>query len=196
MKKSGFQQFMERGALICLALTAVFLGGWLMFGGAFVALTITFGTILYHFAVRLAVGAAVDSLTENGVDYRSRWFRQSPAEKALFRLLKVHSWKLKLPTYTPEKFSLTKNSPEQVLCNMCAAEIIHEVNIPASIIPVILSVAVPFLRSTLLVFVLTSAAAALFDLMFVVIQRYNRPRMLRLIQRKSRADVNNIPAQG
>lgn len=79
---------------------------------------------------------------------------------------------------------------------MCAAEIIHEVNIPASIIPVILSISVPFLRSTLLVFVLTSAAAALFDLMFVVIQRYNRPRMLRLIQRKSRADVNNIPAQG
>lgn len=187
-RKSGFQRFMERGALVCLALTAVFLCGWLLFGGAFVALTITFGTILYHFAVRIAVGAAVDRLTDNGVDYRCRWFRQSAAEKKLFRLLKVHRWKLKLPTYTPEKFSLKQNTPEQVVCNMCAAEVIHEVNIAASVVPVALSIAVPFLRDTLLVFVLSSAAAALFDLLFVVIQRYNRPRMMRLIQRRESAN--------
>lgn len=194
MKKSGFQRFMEQGAAGCAALTAVFGCCWLVFGGAFVALTITFATILYHFAVRLAVGAAVDRLTANGVNYRLSWFRQSRAEQKLFRLLRVRSWKLKLPTYTPEKFSLRDNTPEQVVGNMCAAEIIHEINIIASLVPVALSIAVPFLRSTLPVFILTSAGAGLFDLLFVIIQRFNRPRMMKLIQRRN--TVHKITAQG
>ena len=194
VKKSGFQHFMESGALICLVLTAAFLCGWLLCGGAFVALTITFATIGYHFAVRILVGAAVDKLTAGGVNNQRWWFRQSESERRLFRLLKVHRWKLKLPTYTPEKFSLKLNTPEQVVCNMCAAEIIHEVNILASLVPVLLSLAVPFLRDTLPVFVLTSAAAALFDLLFVVIQRYNRPRMMKLIRRKE--NENKTAIQG
>ena len=194
MKKSGFQRFMEQGAAGCAALTAVFGCCWLAFGGAFVALTITFATILYHFAVRLAVGAAVDRLTANGVNYRRSWFRQSRAEQKLFRLLRVRSWKLKLPAYTPEKFSLRDNTPEQVVGNMCAAEIIHEINIIASLVPVALSIAVPFLRSTLPVFILTSAGAGLFDLLFVIIQRFNRPRMMKLIQRRN--TVHKITAQG
>ncbi|MCI6959783.1 MAG: hypothetical protein MR743_08075 [Oscillospiraceae bacterium] len=33
-------------------------------------------------------------------------------------------------------------------------------------------------------FLLTSLAAALLDLMFVSLQRYNRPRLLRLMQRR------------
>lgn len=185
---------MERGAAACAALTAVFGCCWLAFGGAFVALTITFATILYHFAVRLAVGAAVDRLTANGVNYRLSWFGQSRAEQKLFRLLRVRSWKLKLPTYTPEKFSLRDNTPEQVVGNMCAAEIIHEINIIASLVPVALSIAVPFLRSTLPVFILTSAGAGLFDLLFVIIQRFYRPRMMKLIQRRN--TVHKTTAQG
>lgn len=192
MMKSGFQRFMERGALVCLGLTVVFLGCWLLFGGAFVALTITFATILYHFAVRIAVGAAVDRITADGVDYRSRWFRQSSAEQSIYRLLNVRRWKLKLPTYTPEKFSLKDNSPEQVVCNICAAEIIHEINILASAVPVVLSIVVPFLRDTLLVFVLTSSAAALFDLLFVIIQRFNRPRMMKLIRHRENANKSAV----
>lgn len=106
----------------------------------------------------------------------------------------MRSWKLKLPTYTPEKFSLRENTPEQVVCNMCAAELIHEINILASLVPVALSVAVPFLRSTLPVFIITSAGAGLFDLLFVIIQRFNRPRMMKLIQRRN--TVNKSTAQG
>ena len=182
MKKSGFQQFMEKGALFSLAASAVCLCCRLIFGGSvWVALTITFTTVLYHFAVRIAVGAVVDHITASGVIYNRAWFRQSRAESFVYRLLRVHRWKLKIPTYTPEKFSLKQNTPEQVVCNMCAAELIHEVNFLVSFLPVVLSIVIPFLNSTLIVFVLTSSAAALFDLVFVVIQRYNRPRMMKLI---------------
>lgn len=67
---------------------------------------------------------------------------------------------------------------------MCGAEIVHEVNVVVSFVPVVLSVIVPVLRSTVLVFVLTSVAVAIFDMLFVIIQRYNRPRMLKLMRRR------------
>lgn len=185
MKKSGFQHFMERGTLALLALSVIFLVCWLVWGqGVFLTLLITAMTFFYHFAVRLAVGAAVDGIVSRGVNYNAAWFRQGRAEAGLYRLLKVHSWKVKLPTYVPGSFSLKENTPEQVVCNMCGAEIVHEVNVAVSFVPVIVSAAIPFLRDTLLVFVLTSVAAAVFDLLFVIIQRYNRPRMLKLMRRK------------
>ncbi len=183
--KSGFQHFMEKGTLASLALSVIFLVCWLVWGqGIFLTLLITFATFFYHFAVRLAVGAAVDAVTARGVDYNAAWFRQGRAEAKLYKLLKVHSWKVKLPTYVPGSFSLKENTPEQVVCNMCGAEIVHEVNVVVSFVPVVLSVIVPVLRSTVLVFVLTSVAAAVFDMLFVIIQRYNRPRMLKLMRRR------------
>lgn len=183
--KSGFQHFMEKGTLAFLALSVIFLVCWLVCGqGVFLTLLITFATIFYHFAVRLGVGAVVDAVTARGVDYNAAWFRQGRAEAKLYQLLKVHSWKVKLPTYVPGSFSLKENTPEKVVCNMCGAEIVHEVNVVVSFVPVVLSVIVPVLRSTVLVFVLTSVAAAVFDMLFVIIQRYNRPRMLKLMRRR------------
>ena len=67
---------------------------------------------------------------------------------------------------------------------MCCAEIVHEVNVAVSFVPVVLSVVIPALQSTVLVFVLTSVAVAIFDMLFVIIQRYNRPRMLKLMRRR------------
>lgn len=190
MKRSGFQRIMETGTLALLVLSVASLVCWLVWGqGIFLTLLITFATFFYHLAVRLVVGAVVKNLTAGGVDYDSAWFRQGRAESRLYKLLKVHSWKVKLPTYIPGSFSLTENSPEQVVCNMCCAEIVHEVNAAVSFVPVVLSVILPFLHSTILVFVLTSVGAAVFDMLFVIIQRYNRPRMLKLMRRRQNKTV-------
>ncbi len=187
MKKSVFKQVMENSTLLFLALTVISLVCWLSFGnGVFLTLFITFATFLYHLAVRLVVGGILNRLTESGVDYKSAWFRQSRFEAGLYRRLKVHKWKLRLPTYVPEKFSLKENTPEQVAANMCCAELVHEVNVVVSFVPIPLSIIIPALRDTIVVFVLTSVAAALFDLLFVIIQRYNRPRLLRMAERRNR----------
>lgn len=189
MKKSAFQQFMEKGAVLTLVLSIAFLCCLLIFGGEpWISLLITFVTIFFHFSVRLTVGAIVDKAAEKGIDHNARWFKQNGFEVKMYHFMKVKRWKLKLPTYAPDNFSLEKNSAEQVVVNMCGAELVHEINIVASFVPVVLSIAVPFLRDTLIVFVITSIVAALFDLLFVMIQRYNRPRMVRLIQRRD----NNI----
>lgn len=188
MKKSAFRKLMEGGTILFLVLTAASLVCWLSLGyGFFLTLLITFATFLYHLAIRLAVGAILETLTAGGVNYKSAWFRQSRLEERLYRRLKVHKWKLRLPTYVPEKFSLKENTPEQIASNMCCAELVHEVNVAVSFVPVILSIIMPVLRDTILVFVLTSAAAALFDALFVIIQRYNRPRLLRMAAHKNRA---------
>lgn len=188
MKKSVFKQVMENGTLLFLALSALSLTGWLILGyGVLLTLFITFATFLYHLAIRLAIGGILNRLTAGGVNYKAAWFRQSRLEERLYRRLKVHKWKLRLPTYVPEKFSLKENTLEQIASNMCCAELVHEVNVAVSFVPVILSIIMPVLRDTILVFVLTSAAAALFDALFVIIQRYNRPRLLRMAAHKNRA---------
>lgn len=195
MKKSAFSQIMEKGTLIFLALSVLSFITWqALENGVFLTLFITFATFLYHLAVRLAVGEIVERATAGGVNYNRAWFRQSQFEAALYRKLKVHKWKLNLPTYIPEKFSLKDNTPGQVASNTCCAEIVHEINAAVSFVPVVLSVILPVLRDTIVVFVLTSVAAALFDMLFVVIQRYNRPRLLRMAER--RKNLNNHNTDG
>lgn len=63
---------------------------------------------------------------------------------------------------------------------MCQAELVHEVNVILSFLPVVFS----YWFGALAVFIVTSLLAALFDMIFVIMQRYNRPRILRLIQKK------------
>ena len=63
---------------------------------------------------------------------------------------------------------------------MCQAEIVHEVIIIFSFLPVLAS----YWFGSFAVFMITSIGAAAFDLMFVMIQRYNRPRIVKLAERE------------
>jgi len=139
---------------------------------------ITFGTTFYHFAMRLLVGA----LVPNRFDYEKRWFRVSTLETALYRRLGLKRWKGQLPTYNPRLFSLEENTPEQIVCNMCQAEIVHEVIIALSFVPLLFS----SVWDSFWVFLITSVLAAGFDLLFVMLQRFNRPRMIKFMHLQAR----------
>lgn len=90
------------------------------------SLTITFATMFYHFAMRLTVGTIVDHFTKDGINTQSRWFCETKLEKKLYKLLRVKKWKLFVPTWQPQKFSLEHNDMKKIIENMCAAEMIHE----------------------------------------------------------------------
>ena len=62
---------------------------------------------------------------------------------------------------------------------MCQAECVHETNIVLSFLPIF---AVHWFGAAP-VFIATSVCAAMIDLAFVIIQRYNRPRIVSLMQR-------------
>lgn len=63
---------------------------------------------------------------------------------------------------------------------MCQAELVHETIIILSFVPLF---AVIFFDS-FWVFFITSAAAAIFDLLFVIIQRYNRDRIVKIASKE------------
>lgn len=138
-------------------------------------------TVCYHFTVRLVIGGLFEFFLKNDVDYTRKWFEPRDFEENLYKKLKVKKWKKILPTADEDLFSLEKKTPEEVVMAGCQAEIVHECCAAAGLLSMFL--AIPF--GYFWVFFGTSVAAALCDLAFVAIQRYNRPRLLKYIERKS-----------
>lgn len=158
---------------------------WGMFLGTKKTLFFTLGivamTICYHFTVRLVIGGLFDFFLKNNVNYRRKWFSERDFEKDLYKSLRVKKWKKILPTADDELFSLERKTPEEVIMAGCQAEIVHECCAAAGFLSMFL--AIPF--GYFWVFFATSFVAALCDFSFVLIQRFNRPRLLKLIERKS-----------
>lgn len=148
-----------------------------------VPLAITFGTFLYHFAMRLAVGYVVDRVMGNRADLTRKWYQLKPFEAGLYQALHVKKWKGSMPTYEPSLFDPRLHSWSEIAQAMCQAEIVHEIIAVFSFLPLL--GAIPF--GSFVVFLITSVLAALFDLSFVVMQRYNRPRILKLIAKERAA---------
>lgn len=84
-----------------------------------------------------------------------------------------------MPTYDPKAFSLREHTYDEIAQAMCQSEVGHEMMMALSFLPLL--VAIPF--GAFGVFLITSVAAAGIDGMFVIMQRYNRPRMIRLAKR-------------
>ena len=164
-------------ALAAVGFTAAYLH---LRSGVCLTLAITFGTTAYHFIMRLLVGAAVGSGMKNRADYTSWWYRPRPWEEGFYRLLRVKSWKGRLPTYDPNAFSPRVHSWDEIAQATCQSEVVHEVIIPLSFLPLFAARwfgAFP-------VFLITSVCGAFLDLLFVLMQRYNRPRVVKLAQRQ------------
>ena len=60
---------------------------------------------------------------------------------------------------------------------MCEAEITHEIIALFSFVPILFSLKI----GELAVFIITSLIAAGIDMIFVIVQRFNRPRIIRLM---------------
>lgn len=143
--------------------------------------SITFGVTFYHFAIRLAAGYIVDKIFKNRINCNSKWFTPKKFEKQFYKKLRVHKWKQKVPTFDPEQFNVEKHSFDEIIRSMCVAEIVHEVIFILALLPVFLTI--PF--GDFWIFFITSVLSAAFDMIFVILQRYNRPRVIRLIKRKT-----------
>ena len=69
---------------ICFALLYKVLSNDTLF-----SLAITFGTITYHFTIRLLIGFFYNIILKNKVNYNKRWFLVSEKEMKLYQILKV-----------------------------------------------------------------------------------------------------------
>ena len=145
---------------------------------AIFSVAITFFTIFYHLAMRLVVGYLIDARYHNRMDYTKKWFAERAFEQKLYKKLQVKTWKKRFPAFNPQDFDLKSHSVTEIVQVTCQAEIVHEVNMVLSFVPVVSSV----WFGSLGVFLLTSFAAFFFDSIFVIMQRYNRPRLIRLMK--------------
>ena len=169
-----------------IAFSLVFLTGLLAFGIAYyfvrnsvlLTLAITFGTCFYHFVMRLVVGHGTDAIFRNRMNYNRWWFKERKYEMKFYNFLRVKKWKKHMPTYNPECFDVRKHSVEEIIQATCQAEIIHEINMILSFAPVIFTV----WFGSLAAFLITSCVAFCFDSVFVIMQRFNRPRLRRLLK--------------
>ncbi len=176
------KRVMTVGAILFTLLTVVFALLCRKSGGVMLSLAITMGTFAYHFVMRLLVGGAVNAVFRNRMDASRPWFRVSAAEQKLYKKLRLSRWKGRLPTYDPAAFSLEQHTPEEILGATCQAEVVHELIMLLSFLPLL--AAIPF--GSFGVFLMTSLAAAVFDGLFVMLQRYNRPRLQRALPRLKR----------
>lgn len=161
-------------------LTFAFIGLWFYGWDWALSFSITFGTCCYHFTMRLMVGYSVNGILHNKADYTRRWYQLQPFETAVYKVLQVKKWKSHMPTFDPASFDPKQHSWEEIAQAMCQAEIVHEIIIPLSFLP--LMAAIPF--GAFPVFLITSLLSAIYDLSFVMIQRFNRPRVIKLIQKE------------
>ena len=141
-------------------------------------------TIMYHLWVRLIMGN-VSKLFKKHINYNKKWFKERKFEKGLYKLLHVKEWKGKALTYNPELYSLKENSLEEIANTMCKSEVDHWINEVISLSTLLF--AIPW--GEFWIFFITAVAAMIFDSQFIVIQRYNRPRVLRSIERESRKRI-------
>lgn len=143
------------------------------------SLTITMGTISYHLVMRLIVGTVFQLTMHNEADVNKRWYRVGERELAIYDKINVKKWKKRMPTYDNSAFDPKKHSWDEIAQAMCQAELVHEVNILMSFLPIVEGV----WFGDYLIFVITSVLAAGYDLAFVMMQRYNRQRIMKLIKR-------------
>ena len=141
---------------------------------------ITFGTIAYHFIIRLIIGVLVDLIMNNKADYQKKWYQVSDFEMRLYRKINVKKWKNKMPTFNADTFDISKHSWDEIVQATCQSEIVHEIDIIFSFFPVLASI----WFASFWVFLITSTLGAMFDLMFVIMQRFNRTRILKMKRKR------------
>ena len=147
----------------------------------FLPLAITFGTTSYHIVMRLLVGLVFCVVMQNQADYKKQWYQVGEHEMAFYEKLGIKSWKHRMPTYDHTLFDPRVHTWAEIAQAMCQAELIHETIALLSFPPIAAGIwfgAYP-------VFIVTSVLAAGCDMLFVMMQRYNRQRIMKLLERES-----------
>lgn len=140
-----------------------------------------------HYGAGFAFSALPRSVQQRLFDCRRAYYIVSPSEKKLHSLIKIPYWKDKLPQFNllfdkSKLGSVTADHIDDFIRETCKAEVVH------------LSIAVLGFLSLLFTFVTGDASdfwifltiaviIGLCQIPFVLIQRYNRPRLLRLRDR-------------
>lgn len=147
-------------------------------------IVILFLVILYHFLYRIFIGELVSAIDlKKDINYNSLLLHEFGFEKKLYDVLKVKYWKNHMVTAKPYKFNIYDKPFAEVLKSMIVAEKVHVICFFLSYLPILLTFkhSTATASMTVSAIMLTSFIASLIDLSYVIIQRYNIPRLLKLM---------------
>lgn len=177
-----FAKTIKISAIILVLLTVIFVVIYQYIPNTVIlSIAITLGTISYHFLMRLAVGYVINGRYHNKFDYNRKWFQEKGFEKRLYEVLKVKKWKDKMPTFAPEMLNLNVHTWEEIAGAMCQSEVVHSIIVALCFVPIFASL----IWGVFWVFFITSILSATVEMMFVIMQRYNRPRVIRMIEKEN-----------
>ena len=179
-KKSGPAIFMY--CVIAMTLVVAIVCFVLYYGninknGVILWIGITSFTIMYHLWMRIIMGNVTKLFN---INYKQWWFKERRFEKKLYKKLRVKKWKGKALTYNPELFSIKDYSLEEIANTMTKAETDHWINEVISLSTLLFAIA----WGHFWIFLVTAIVAMLFDAQFIVIQRYNRPRIVKILKKE------------
>ena len=135
--------------------------------------------IMYHLGLRIFFGEITKHVK---INYKQRFFKPLFFESSLYKLLRVRQWKDRALTYDPDAFSPKKHSWEEIANTMSKSEVDHWINEVISVISILFSL----LWGEFYIFLITAVLAMLFDAQFILIQRYNRPLVIRHMEKKAK----------
>ncbi len=138
--------------------------------------------IIYHFGLRLLEGAITNKLS---INYAHPWYKTKKFEKRLYKTLKVRKWKDKVLTFEPDKYDFKNRTLDELATTMAKSELDHWINEVISLSSILFI----FIWGCAPAFIITAIIAMLFDAQFIVVQRYNRPIVLRLMKRKDKIPI-------
>ncbi len=136
-------------------------------------------SVTAHFIIMFISAPIVTIAFKKNFNYNSFWFAPKKFEKGLYDFLKVKSWKTLFPSYNDNEYSPKIHSYKEIIMNMCHAETVHWVILFASYIPLIFYKIID--KHVLLI--ITCVFFSFCHLPFIIIQRYNRPRVIKLNNR-------------
>ena len=185
MKKrnlSGPAVFMYSTILLTVLISAVCFG--LYYSGTYKSSIVLWAgivsfMILYHFGLRIFFGNVTNKFK---INYSHPWYKPRKFEDGLYKLLMVRKWKEKVLTFEPDKYDFENVTLEELATTMSKSELDHWINELISIFSMLFT----FVWGCAPAFVISAVVAMLFDAQFIVVQRFNRPIVIRLINRTER----------
>ena len=91
-----------------------------------------------------------------------------------------------MPTFEPEDFELSKHGYKDLARQMCLSELVHELIVIFGFFSLFFCLFFDDPLANLAPFLITAILAGAYDMQFVILQRYNRPKVLRLMARADR----------
>lgn len=178
---------------VCTVLAAVLAALYVRFENPILqTLLITVGTTAYHFWMRLAIGHAVERFFPTTVDPNGFWFRERRMERGLYKRLRVRKWAKRVPTFKPEQFDVGVHTTDELIRQTCLSETVHTWIVLGGFSTLLFCFFFDDPLANLAPFLVTALLAGAFDLQFVILQRYNRPMLLRLSERQARRSAEKI----